>query len=119
VNVVEAALRGIAKDLADLHVDWALIGGFAVSIRAETRLEVIPGLVLPVGSVAGLIVTKLLAQDDSSRPQDSIDLLGLTAVAQAADLVKARGLARLVEERGYQRGRDLVAAVARLPTAHG
>jgi hypothetical protein len=37
VNVVEAALRGIAGDLDRQRQPWALVGGFAVSVRAEPR----------------------------------------------------------------------------------
>ncbi|MGH3865745.1 MAG: nucleotidyl transferase AbiEii/AbiGii toxin family protein [Pseudonocardiaceae bacterium] len=37
VNRVEAALRRIASDLDSRQAEWALIGGFAVSARAEPR----------------------------------------------------------------------------------
>jgi Nucleotidyl transferase AbiEii toxin, Type IV TA system len=37
VNRVEATLRGIASDLDALHIRWALVGGFAVSVRTEPR----------------------------------------------------------------------------------
>src|SRR2546430_14290817 len=37
MNVVEAALRRIADDLARHQQSWALVGGFAVSARAEPR----------------------------------------------------------------------------------
>ncbi len=37
MNRVEAALRGIASDLNVLHIRWALVGGFAVSVRTEPR----------------------------------------------------------------------------------
>ncbi|MGH3896720.1 MAG: nucleotidyl transferase AbiEii/AbiGii toxin family protein, partial [Pseudonocardiaceae bacterium] len=37
MNRVEAALRGIASDLDILHIRWALVGGFAVSVRTEPR----------------------------------------------------------------------------------
>jgi hypothetical protein len=37
VNRVEAALRKIACDLNALHIRWALVGGFAVSVRTEPR----------------------------------------------------------------------------------
>ncbi len=37
VNALEAALRRIASDLGREHVEWALVGGFAVSARAEPR----------------------------------------------------------------------------------
>lgn len=37
MNRVEAALRRIASDLDSRQAEWALIGGFAVSARAEPR----------------------------------------------------------------------------------
>ena len=37
MNRIEAALRGIASDLDVLHISWALVGGFAVSVRTEPR----------------------------------------------------------------------------------
>jgi hypothetical protein len=37
MNVIEAALRGIASDLDRQRQPWALVGGFAVSVRAEPR----------------------------------------------------------------------------------
>jgi hypothetical protein len=37
VNALEAALRRIATDLDEHHRQWALVGGFAVSARAEPR----------------------------------------------------------------------------------
>jgi predicted nucleotidyltransferase len=38
MNPVEAALRQIARDLGELNVPWVLVGGLAVSARAEPRL---------------------------------------------------------------------------------
>ena len=37
MNLLEAALRRIASDLQRHHRRWALVGGFAVSARAEPR----------------------------------------------------------------------------------
>lgn len=37
MNRVEAALRRIASDLDTSRVRWALVGGFAVSVRTEPR----------------------------------------------------------------------------------
>ena len=71
-------------------------------------LEVLPGVTLPVAGVAHLIVLKLLARAPA-RPQDQADLVALLDAADDDDRVIARHLARLVVERGYHRGRDLVA----------
>lgn len=37
MNIVEEALRRIAQDLTGMDIGWALVGGFAVSVRAEPR----------------------------------------------------------------------------------
>jgi predicted nucleotidyltransferase len=71
-------------------------------------LEVLPGVTVPVARVAHLIVLKLLARSPA-RPQDEADLVALLDVADGGDLEIARRLAQLVTERGYHRGRDLVA----------
>jgi predicted nucleotidyltransferase len=76
--------------------------------RDAELLEVLPGVTLPVAGVAHLIVLKLLARSPE-RPQDQADLVALLDVAGDEDLRVARDLARLVVERGYHRGRDLLA----------
>jgi hypothetical protein len=193
VNPVEAALRRIAADLDAQPHAWAIVGGLAVSARAEPRttrdvdiavgvasdaeaetllhslqrtgygiasvveqtaagrlatarttlpgagdagvlvdllfassgaeaeiavaadrLEVVPGLLLPVARIGHLIAMKVLARDDRQRPQDWDDLRALVAEAGSADLDDARSLMGLIEARGYQRGRSLLAAFAQL-----
>ncbi len=190
MNVVEAALRQIATDLDRFDATWALVGGFAVSVRSEPRftrdvdvvvavsddqtaehtirmllsagyrlaatieqegtgrlatarlvppfaaggevvvdllfassgvepeiaaaadrLEILPGLEVPVATVGHLVVTKLLARDDDTRPQDAADLRALRTAAGPDDLDQARTAVALVTERGYARGRDLAAAL--------
>ena len=78
---------------------------------AASPIEVLPGLLLPVASAGHLIALKLLATDDRTRPQDAVDLRALLEVADAGDLELARQAVGLIEERGYQRGRDLVVAL--------
>jgi hypothetical protein len=189
VNTLEAALRRLAADLDLHHREWALVGGFAVSARAEPRFtrdidaavlvhddadsedlvrsllahryrllasveqdqtgrlatvrlacpvgdgdvvvdllfassgiepeiiqaadmtEVVPGLDLPIATTGHLIALKVLARDDQSRPQDLADLRALLRVATAADLAVANEAAQTISDRGYNRGRDLTAAL--------
>ena len=190
MNVLEAALRRIASDFQRYGRAWALVGGFAVSARAEPRFtrdidaavtvdgdadgealvrslladgyrllasieheetgrlatvrlgcplgssdnvvvdllfassgiepeiaraaeitEIVPGLSLPLATTGHLIALKLLARDDQTRPQDSADLRALRAVATPADLRAAREAVRLISARGFDRGRDLMAAL--------
>jgi hypothetical protein len=48
-----------------------------------------------------------------------VDLVGLLAGATPAELEEARDLLRRVEERGYARGRDLLAAFRTLEAEAG
>jgi hypothetical protein len=192
VNVLEAALRRIASDLARYGRSWALVGGFAVSARAEPRFtrdidaavtvngdsdsealvrslladkyrllasieqeeaarlatvrlscplvgddivvdllfassgiepeivresqmtEIVSGLTLPIATTGHLIALKLLARDDQTRPQDLADLRALRAVATSEDWDVAGNAVRLITARGFDRGRDLLAALAAL-----
>lgn len=190
MNLLEQALRRVAADMSARHAVWTLVGGFAVSSRAEPRftrdvdiavavaddpgaenlvqslsadgyrllatveqdavdrlaaarlacppggteavvvdllfassgveqevadaaevLEVVPGLRLPVATVGHLIALKLLSRDDEIRPQDAADLRALASVANALDIDVARSAVRLIEQRGYARGRHLEAAL--------
>ena len=190
MNLLEAALRRVAADLGRHGRAWALVGGFAVSARAEPRftrdidmavavggdadseelvrsplsdrytplasveqdetgrlatmrlacpsdgddgvvvdllfassgiepeivaaavtVEIVPGLSMPIATTGHLIALKLLARDDQTRPQDRADLRALRSAATAADLAVAREAVGLITERGFNRGRDLSAAL--------
>lgn len=196
MNRLQVALADIAKILDERGVGWALIGGIAVSVRAEPRftrdvdlavsvvsdreaerlvgdlrgagyevletveqektgrfatarllppggdpggvivdllfassgiepevvataerLEVLPGLKVPVARLPELITLKLLARDDAARPQDAADLIALAPLATARDFKAVRRLAVLIEERNFHRGRDLSGEVERLEGA--
>lgn len=87
---------------------FASSGIEAELVRDAELLEVLPDVVVPVATVAGLMVLKALAAGPA-RPQDDVDLAALIAVATARDRNGARQLAELVVERGFHRDRDLVA----------
>lgn len=70
--------------------------------------RVLPDLVVPVARASHLVVLKILARDDESRPQDAIDLRSLRPILSTADADEVRGLAALVADRGFDRGRDIV-----------
>jgi hypothetical protein len=183
-TALEASLRLLASDLDALQARWAIIGGFAVSARAEPRftrdvdvcvlvdgdeqaeelasgltrrgyevvaiveheqadrlatlrlvapfrsgvlvdllfassgleseivesaqvLEILPNLLVPVARTPHLVVLKLLARDDATRPQDAMDLRALRKALDASEAAEVRRLAALVVERGFNRDRDL------------
>lgn len=75
---------------------------------AASRLTVLPGVEVPVATTGDLLALKVLARDDVERPQDILDIRALLAVARPADLRRARRAAELIQQRGYNRARDLV-----------
>ncbi len=75
------------------------------------QLEVFAGVPAPVAQSGHLIALKVLARDDRTRPQAAVDLRALIAAAGESDLALARQSVRLIEQRGFHRGRDLVAAL--------
>lgn len=72
-------------------------------VRQADLLEVLPNVFMPVASIGHLIALKALA----GRHQDLTDLGYLIAAASDADLDEARSAATIIEERGFNRGRNL------------
>lgn len=88
-------------------------------VAAAETLSVVPGLLCPVAVLGDLVAMKLLARDDRHRPNDADDLRQLAAVASPADWARAEVSVRLIEQRGFDRGRDLPAALAQLRATGG
>lgn len=88
-------------------------------IAQAEPIEVFVGTHVPVATVPALLASKVLARDDRRRPQDRADALALLAVATAEEVAAARTLLRLVEDRGYARGRDLLEALDALVAEFG
>ena len=132
---VEAAFRRAVAGLTALKVQWALIGGLAISVRSvprftkdldfavavagdpeaevvagATRLDVLPQQTAPVASTGHLIALKVLA----GRNQDLTDLESLIPGAPAADLDVARNAVKLIQARGFNREQDVVADLEKL-----
>lgn len=82
--------------------------------RAAESIEIVAGLTLPVARTGHLLALKLLARDDTGLPQDLADLQALRSVATPADMTLADDAVRLIMERGFNRGRDLVSALREL-----
>jgi predicted nucleotidyltransferase len=86
--------------------------GIEAEVCAEAEvLRVFPELCVPVARVHHLIALKALSRDDRTRPQDAADLRQLVEAACASDLAAACEAARLIEARGFNRARNLVAAL--------
>ena len=101
--------RGVVVDLlfASSGIEPEIVAGAQI-------VEVMPGLSVPVARTGHLIALKILARDDERRPQDHVDLVALRARADEATWDLARGALTLVTERGFNRGRNLLAALDQL-----
>ena len=104
--------RGVVVDLlfASSGIEPEIVAGAEV-------VEVMPGLSVPVARAGHLIALKILARDDERRPQDHVDLVALRAKADGATWDLARDALTLVTERGFSRGRNLLAALDQLRAA--
>ena len=107
MSTIGGGAAGVVVDLL-----FASSGVEAEVVAAAERLEILPGLTVPVARAGHLAVLKLLARDDATRPQDVADLLALRPVLSARDLQYAEEAARLIVERGYGRGRDLITSLS-------
>ena len=89
--------------------------GIEQEIVADAEpIEVIRNLTIPVARTGHLIALKILSRDDVRRPQDLVDLRALLRVASPPELSLTRQSLSLISERGYHRGRDLMAEMDRL-----
>ena len=116
-----AAVRLAHRERPEIVVDllFASSGIEPEIVAAADELEALPGLVIPVAQIGHLIATKLLARDDRRRPMDADDLRSLAEVAQGDDWETAREAVELIAARGYDRGRDIGAALSQLSPRSG
>ena len=66
-------------------------------------------LTVPVARLGHLVALKLLSRDDRQRPQDLADLRMLLTRATPTDLTLAREALATITQRGFHRGRELLA----------
>lgn len=76
-------------------------------VRKAESLAIIPDVTLPVARLGHLLALKILARDDRTRPQDLDDIRALLREATRSDLKLAEDSLRLIERRGFARGRKL------------
>jgi|CXWL01.1.fsa_nt_gi predicted nucleotidyltransferase len=86
--------------------------GIEAELAAEAELlELLPQLVIPVARTGHLIALKVLSRDDERRPQDLVDLRALVRSAAPEELERARHAVKLITQRGFHRGLDLMAGL--------
>lgn len=105
---LERRVRGVVVDLLFAS------SGIEAEIAAEAdRLEVLPGLVVPVATLGHLLALKVLSRDDRTRPRDAEDLRALLAEATVADIETARNGLTRIRQLGFHRDKDLSAELDR------
>lgn len=80
-------------------------------VEAAAVIDIGAGAPVRVVRIGHLVALKLLSQD-STRPQDALDLNALKTVFDAEEDRRAREACELIVRRGYHRGRDLPALLA-------
>jgi predicted nucleotidyltransferase len=80
--------------------------------EAAERLEILPGVTVPVARAGHLVAMKLLSRADH-RLQDEIDLRNLAVVLTAEDIELARLAVARIAAVGANRGRELAADLTR------
>jgi hypothetical protein len=86
--------------------------GIEAEVVEDAESLTVLGHGVQVARTGHLIAMKLVSCDDRRRPQDRVDLVQLTRVADEAEWARAEIAVRLIEERGFARGRDLRGALA-------
>ena len=99
-------------DIVDLL--FASSGVEAEVVEAAEVLEVLPGVGIPVATVAHLLALKVLA----ARTKDLADVETLMTVATAEDVEVARETLELIVERGYSRDKDLFGSFSSILAQH-
>jgi len=105
-----ATVRLIIADDAEGPVIDLLFASSGIErevVGAGEPIELLPGLIVKVARIEHLIALKVLSRDDDRRPQDFVDLRALLRAATGEDVARAREALRLIEMRGYHRGREL------------
>jgi hypothetical protein len=106
-------VRLIDPDGISIDLLFASSGVEDELVASSERLEIAEGLWLPVAGVGYLIALKLLSVDED-RATDRADLRALAGVATQEDWADSARAVGLIEERGFNWGRDLVAALRAL-----
>lgn len=82
--------------------------GIESEIANQAReMTIVPGLTIPVARPGHLFALKLLSFDPDTRPLDLVDIQNLTDLMNKKERAAAQRAVQLIEERGFDRGRDL------------
>ncbi len=104
-----ATVRLIKGEEVSILVDLLFASsGIELEIAADAEpIEILPRVIIKTATLPALLALKVLAADSDNRPQDIIDIKYLLAEASDRDLERADELLRLIDMRGYHRGKNL------------
>ncbi len=110
-----ATVRLIKRDQGSVFVDLLFSSsGVEPEIAEEAEpIQIFPELSVMTASLPALLALKVLAADSEKRPQDEIDIKHLLKEATENEIRRATELLSLIDQRGYQRGKNLKADFAR------
>jgi predicted nucleotidyltransferase len=80
-------------------------------VAAADTIEVLLSLMVPVANAGHLLALKVLSRDDDERPQDAADIHALLDGLATEDERLAVEAAALIQRRGFNRSREIVADV--------
>jgi len=105
-----------AKDsLVELDFLFELCGIEKEVVSSAQKLEIWPDCSAPIATVSSLLAMKARCQDLPERIQDKADLITqLIPLANLNEIEEARNLIKLIEERNFNEGRDLLSSFNKL-----
>jgi hypothetical protein len=105
--------RLIDPDGVEVDLLTASSGIEAEIVADADEVEIVDGVRAPVAATGHLMALKLLSVAPG-RETDVVDLRALARVADDREWSRAAAAVALITERGYHRGRDLIADLAAL-----
>ena len=110
-----STVRLISKAEVVMFVDllFASSGIESEVVDMAEEAEIFPGINGMVATIPSLIALKVLSANTKNRLQDIIDLQYLIKDASDGEIGESRRLLLLIEERGYNRNKDLQSELAR------
>lgn len=110
-----ATIRLIKSPEGRVFVDllFASSGVESEVVAGAEPIDVFENLQVAVASLPALLALKVLSVDPISRPQDVIDIKNLLAESNVDEQQETIRLLQLITDRGYHRGKNLMAEFER------
>jgi predicted nucleotidyltransferase len=110
-SLVMARLFSSKEDFQLVEVDilFELCGIEDEVVESAEMIEIWPSIFAPIATMPALLAMKARCQELPERIQDKADLVNqLIPFAKEADINEARRLIKLIEDRGFNEGRNLL-----------